>query len=171
MTGNFAVVDQTAVGYATLGPAVTDNPPTSTINFPTGDVAANGITVAPGGRWFAFARVDRSRARRTEFLFDVTGYYVQNLTGFEVLSVEPGRVLDTRNGIGLSGDVQANTAPDARRSKATSGSRPRRSRVTGNLTVVGQTKAGYVALTQTATIAPTTVDAELPCRVTSGRTA
>ena len=34
--------------------------------------------------------------------------------------------------------------------------------VTGNLTVVGQTKAGYVSLTQTATNAPTTSTLNFP---------
>ena len=49
VTGNLTVVGQTVKGYATLGPVVTDNPSTSTINFPSGDTRANGITVRLAG--------------------------------------------------------------------------------------------------------------------------
>ena len=50
ITGNVTVVNQTAGGYRRpSGPRVTDNPTTSTVNFPLGDTRANGITVRLAG--------------------------------------------------------------------------------------------------------------------------
>jgi hypothetical protein len=48
VTGNLTVTNQTAAGYAFLGPIADSNPATSTLNFPLGDSRANGVTVALG---------------------------------------------------------------------------------------------------------------------------
>ena len=65
-------------GYVTVAPSLTSGvqPPTSTINFPLGDVRANSITVplASGGKldlmyWSA------SKADTVNVIFDVTGYF------------------------------------------------------------------------------------------------
>jgi hypothetical protein len=161
VTGNLTVVGQTAPGYAALGPAVTDNPTTSTINFPMGDTRANGVTVRLAGDgslklvWIAGA------GKTAHFLFDVTGYYVQDLAGSKFYPLSPGRVLDTRNGTGLSGTFKTNVA----RTLAVRGhvGVPAAAiAISGNLTVVGQTKAGYVSLTKTATSSPTTSTLNFP---------
>ena len=51
VTGNLTVTGQTSSGYLYIGPMPTNNPTSSTLNFPVGDDRANGVTVAlgPGG--------------------------------------------------------------------------------------------------------------------------
>ena len=161
VTGNLSIVNQTAAGYATLGPAVTDNPPTSTINFPAGDVRGNGVTVALAGDGSLSVVYIAPAGKKTDVILDITGYYVQNLTGSKFYPLAPGRVLDSRNGTGLSGKFNANSA----RTLAIEGhvGVPAAAvGVTGNLTVVNQTKAGYVAMTKTATSSPTTATLNFP---------
>ena len=54
VTGNLTVTEQTDLGFLYLGPAATNNPTSSTLNFPVGDDRANAVTVAvgSGGRLF-----------------------------------------------------------------------------------------------------------------------
>src|SRR6202008_3633402 len=49
ITGNLTVVGQAAGGYVSVTKTQTANPTVSTINFPEGDVRANGITVPLNG--------------------------------------------------------------------------------------------------------------------------
>jgi hypothetical protein len=49
VTGNLTVTGQTSAGYLFIGPNPTDNPTSSTLNFPVGDDRANAVTVALGG--------------------------------------------------------------------------------------------------------------------------
>jgi hypothetical protein len=161
VTGNFTVVGQNSSGYATVGPAVTDFPSTSTINFPMGDNRANGITVRLAGDgslslvWIAAA------GKTSHFLFDVTGYYLANLTGSKFYPLSPGRVLDTRNGTGLSGTFKTNIARPLP-VEGHVGVPAAAIAVAGNLTVVGQTAGGYVSMTQVATNSPTTSTLNFP---------
>ncbi len=48
VTGNLTVTNQSAAGYAFLGPEPTPAPATSTLNFPLGDARANAVTLALG---------------------------------------------------------------------------------------------------------------------------
>jgi hypothetical protein len=77
-TGNVTIVGQTRNGYVTVAPSLTSGtqPPTSTINFPVGDIRANGITVplAPGGKLDAMYW-SSSTADTVNVIFDVTGYF------------------------------------------------------------------------------------------------
>ena len=163
VTGNLTIVNQTGAGYAALGPAVTDPPPTSTINFPLGDTRGNGITVRLAGDGSLSFVYVAPPGKTTQMVFDVTGYYVQDLTGSKFFPLTPGRVLDTRVGTGLTGKFNANTA----RTLAVEGhvGVPAAAiGITGNLTVINQTRGGYVAMTATATNSPTTATPELPGR-------
>ena len=45
ITANLAVVNQTKAGYVSLTPTPNASPTDLTINFPTGDVRANGLTI------------------------------------------------------------------------------------------------------------------------------
>src|SRR6185436_19392258 len=45
ITGNLTVVGQTAAGYVSATLTSNPNPTTSILNFPLGDVRANGVTV------------------------------------------------------------------------------------------------------------------------------
>ena len=77
------LVDQTRGGSITLAPTLTSGavPATSTINFPSGDIRASGITVplGPGGKLDAMYRAaSPSNAERTDIVFDVTGYFAKD---------------------------------------------------------------------------------------------
>ena len=49
ITGNLTVVGQTRAGYLAITPNPMVNPPTSSLNFPVGDIRANGVTVPLNG--------------------------------------------------------------------------------------------------------------------------
>ena len=78
VTGNVTIVGQTRGGYVTVAPLLSQGlqPITSTLNFPAGDIRANGITVALG----AGGKLDAmywsaSTADTVQVIFDVTGYF------------------------------------------------------------------------------------------------
>ena len=151
VTGNITVVGQTAAGYVSLAPSLTSGlaPDTSTVNFPTGDVRANGVTVAlaPGGN-LDFMYWSGSTANRINILFDVTGYFSADQSGATYRTVAPVRVLDSRPGSGHIGATLFNSRASQTVAVATvaSGVPTTAIAVTGNVTVVGQTAAGYVSL-------------------------
>ena len=77
VTGNLTVTGQTSAGFVSLTPTPTNNPTTSTLNFPLGDNRANGVTVALSGTGGLSATfVGSSGGATTDLLFDVTGYFV-----------------------------------------------------------------------------------------------
>ena len=75
ITGNLTVVGQTAAGYVAVTPVATANPPTSTINFPKGDVRANGITVPLSGSGSMGLVYMAGTSQRTHLVLDMTGYF------------------------------------------------------------------------------------------------
>ena len=81
VTGNVTIVGQTHGGYVTVAPSLTSGvvPPTSTINFPVGDIRANGITVAlgVGGKLDAMYSTG-STSDTVYIIFDVTGYFAND---------------------------------------------------------------------------------------------
>ena len=101
------MLDQTGAGYVALTPVATADPPTSTINFPLGDVRANGVTVplAPDGTLSAVYKAGAGKT--TNLVLDVTGYYVGDLTGARFVPLNPARTLDTRFAVGLSGTFKS----------------------------------------------------------------
>ena len=76
VTGNFTVTNQTAAGAAFLGPNSTASPATSTLNFPLGDTRANGVTLALSPTGTLSAIYLYKVGATTDFIFDVTGYFV-----------------------------------------------------------------------------------------------
>ena len=164
VTGNLTVVGQNDDGYVTLGPDLADNPATSTINFPLADTRANGITVRlnstdhPG---HLDAIYIAAPGKTTHLLFDVTGYYVQNLTGSKFYPLDPGRVLDSRFGTGLSGTFKTDIAR-ALQIEGRVGVPAAAVGISGNLTVVGQTDDGYVSMTKALDNTPDTSTLNFP---------
>jgi outer membrane protein assembly factor BamB len=74
ITGNVTVVQETSRGFVYVGPLPETNPTSSTINFPIGDIRANGLDVelgAGGVIWLTF--IGRGT---TQVIFDVTGAFV-----------------------------------------------------------------------------------------------
>ena len=76
VTGNLTVTGQTSSGYLFIGPVATDNPSSSTLNFPVGDDRANAVTVALGsGGTLSITFVAPSSGPSAHAIFDVTGYF------------------------------------------------------------------------------------------------
>jgi hypothetical protein len=77
VTGNLTVTGQTSIGYLFIGPVATNNPTSSTLNFPLGDDRANGVTVALSGAggslWVTYAAP--TLGPTAQVIFDVTGYF------------------------------------------------------------------------------------------------
>ena len=77
VTGNLTVTAQTAGGYLFLGPGATNNPTSSTLNFPVRDDRANGVTVALGaGGTLSATYVAATAGPTAQVIFDVTGYFL-----------------------------------------------------------------------------------------------
>jgi hypothetical protein len=75
VTGNLTVTGQTAPGYLFLGPVATNNPTSSTLNFPLGDNRGNGVTVALSPTGTLSATYVAVAGASTQVVFDVTGYF------------------------------------------------------------------------------------------------
>jgi hypothetical protein len=152
VTGNLTVTGQTSSGYFSIGPVATDNPGSSTLNFPVGDDRANAVTVALGsGGTLSITFVAPSNGPTAHAIFDVTGYFTPDTTGATYHALTPTRVLDTRSGTGgLSGPFTNHAA----RTFTVGGVPAGAIAVTGNLTVTGQTSSGYLAIGPVATNNP-----------------
>jgi hypothetical protein len=59
-----------------MGPNATNNPTSSTLNFPRSDDRANGVTVAIGsGGTLSVTYVGATSPDTTHVIFDVDGYF------------------------------------------------------------------------------------------------
>jgi hypothetical protein len=149
VTGNVTVANQTAAGYVAVTPNATPTPPSSTMNFPLGDVRANNFTVplSSSGR---LAAVYKAVAGNTaHIIVDITGYFLAGDVDATYATINPVRVMDTRpapSRIGPFGAFPANT-PRTVQVGGTNGIPSDATAITGNLTVTGQTKAGYLSVT------------------------
>ena len=88
VSGNFTVTNQTSAGAAFLGPDSTATPSTSTLNFPVGDSRANGVILAlgPGG---TLSATYMSSGGSSDFVFDVTGYFMPGQGGATYVPLTP----------------------------------------------------------------------------------
>ena len=168
VTGNLTVTAASSVGYVALGPTMTSTPSTSTINVAKGVNCANGVTVAlSGGKLQAvWAGTTGSSA---DVIFDVTGYFTASLTGLRYHPITPVRLLDSAKGKGLAGKFVSRTS----RTLAVGGiaAIPADAKgISGNLTVVGPTSAGYAFVSPTTVASPTssTVNATAKQTVANG---
>jgi hypothetical protein len=162
ITANLTVVGQTKAGFVSVTPTSVPNPTTSNLNFPTGDIRANGLTakLTAGKLWLVYKA---TAGARTHLVLDVTGYYLAAGSGLKFFPLDPGRIMDTRSTVltGLTGLFSHNVS----RPLDTDGhwGVPALAKaVTGNLTVVNQTKAGYVSITPTPVLNPTTSTLNFP---------
>jgi hypothetical protein len=148
VTGNLTVTGQTASGYLTLSNVNTSNPATSTLNFPLADTRANGVSVAltdTGSLWAVYTAPAGTTAN---VIFDVTGYYVPGTSGLHFFPLDAGRALDGRPtyNVGLPGPFNANLSR-ALGVDGHLGVPIGAAAITGNLTVTGETNAGYASMT------------------------
>jgi hypothetical protein len=110
VTGNLTVTGATNTWAVYIGPYAVAKPSTSTVNFKKGQTVANNLTVAldPAHGTLSVTYM-ASPGNTTDLVFDVTGYYTQDLSGAKFVPITPVRLLDTRSGNGLSGKVFAKT--------------------------------------------------------------
>ncbi len=160
VTGNLTVTGQTSSGYLYIGPVATNNPTSSTLNFPAGDDRANAVTVQLGaGGTLSITFVSATNGPSAQAIFDVTGYFTQDMTGATYVPLSPTRDLDTRSGTGgLSGPFTNHTA----RTFTVAGIPSGATAVTGNLTVTGQTSSGFLFIGPAATNNPTSSTLNFP---------
>ena len=152
VTGNLTVTNATHAGAAFLGPVAIAAPSSSTLNFPVGDNRANGVTVALGaGGTLSLTYLASSGT--TDFVFDVTGYFVPDQSGASYVPLDPARLLDSRFGNGLAGPFSAG-APRTFQVSGRGGVPSAATAVTGNLTVTNATHAGAAFLGPVAIAAP-----------------
>ena len=161
VAGNLTVTGQTAGGYVSMTTNATSTPAVSTINMPVGDTRANGLTIRLNGNGraslvFVGGKLGTDRAN---LIFDVTGFYRAGTAGLRFYPMEPRRIFDTRaaNAPSLQAGVvrtidvlgPATIAADA-------------AAIASNVTVVGQTAGGYLAVTTQPTTTPTTSTINFP---------
>jgi hypothetical protein len=162
VTGNLTVTQQSALGFIYLGPDATNNPTSSTLNFPVGDDRANGVTVAlSGGGTLSATFVSNNLAATAHIIFDVTGYFVPDTSGATYVALAPTRLLDSRAANGLNGPFSSQVA---RTFQVTGrGGVPANAvAVTGNLTVTQQSALGFIYLGPDATNNPTSSTLNFP---------
>jgi spore germination protein YaaH len=155
VTGNVTAVKPTFYWALYLGPLPIASPPTSTVNFVSGEIAANGVTVALNATGGLSATYMSTVNNTTDLVFDVTGYFTADASGDTYHAISPGRLLDTRVNNGLSGKISANTP--ATFAVAGSGGVPSNATaVTGNVTVVNSSFSWAVYVGPDPVAAPTT---------------
>ena len=163
VTGNLTVTGQTSNGYLFIGPTATNNPTSSTLNFPVADDRANAVTVGLGtGGTLSTTFVAPSSGQSAFVIFDVTGYFTADTSGAFYVPLTPARILDTRNGTGgifnpLSSHSAQSFAVGGQGRVSSSAIA-----VTGNLTVTSQTSNGYLFIGPTATNNPTSSTLNFP---------
>ena len=158
---NVTMLGQTTNGYVTVGPTVAARPATSTVNAPKGDTRANGATVALDAAGMLSAVFVGAAGSAAHLIIDVTGYYLPGDGGASFVPLDPQRVLDTRSGTGLS-HLFASALPRAFQIAGVGAVPGGVVGVTGNVTVVNQTSAGYVSVGPAVAAAPTTSTINFP---------
>jgi PKD repeat protein len=161
VTGNLTVVGQTAAGFLSIGPDATDNPTTSTLNFPLGDVRANNVTVDLDDDGALSAVYKAAAGKTAHVIFDVTGYFVDDTSGATFVPVPPARIIDTRTPLGFNSKL-THGVPETMSTLGHDGVAEDAVAIVGNLTVVSQTKAGFVAVTPDPIAVPTSSTINFP---------
>jgi serine protease inhibitor ecotin len=163
VTGNLTVTQQTSLGYLYMGPNATNNPTSSTLNFPLGDDRANAVTVALGAGGTLSVTYVAVPGASAQVIFDVTGYFTPDTSGATYHALTPARILDSRDGywIGLAGAFSSHVARTF--GVAGRGGVPgNATAVTGNLTVTQQSNLGYLYVGPNATNDPTSSTLNFP---------
>jgi subtilisin family serine protease len=160
VTGNLTVTNATSSGAAFLGPNPIAAPSSSTLNFPVADDRANGVTVALGSGG-TLSVTYLASGGTTDFIFDVTGYFVPDQSGATYLALAPARLLDSRFGNGLSGKFSPG-APRTFQVSGRGGVPANAVAVTGNLTVTNATSSGAAFLGPNPIAAPSSSTLNFP---------
>ena len=109
VTGNLTVTGASNGWAVYIGPTAVSKPKSSTINFTRGQTVSDNLTVPLSSTGTLSATFMSSGKATTNLVFDVTGYYTADATGLIFVPVTPAFVVDTRNGLGWSTKLVANT--------------------------------------------------------------
>ena len=163
VTGNLTVTQQSSLGFLFIGPVAANNPTSSNLNFPLNDDRANAVTVALGaGGTLSITYAAPTLGPTAQVIFDVTGYFVPDMSGATYFALTPTRILDSRDGTGgLSGPFSSHVA---RTFQVTGhgGVPANATAVTGNLTVTGQTSLGFLFIGPIGANNPTSSNLNFP---------
>jgi hypothetical protein len=152
VTGNVTVCQQTAPGYVTVAPSLSSYVPpgTSTVNFPVGDVRANGVTVALSSAGSLDFIYWAQAGAQANIVFDVTGYFTADSRGYTYHPITPVRAVDSRIPLGTTSLVSR--FKQDWQNAGLGGAPSNGVAVTANVTVVNQTAAGYVTVAPSPTL-------------------
>jgi hypothetical protein len=139
-----------------------NNPTSSTLNFPLGDDRANAVTVAlsAGGK-LSITYAASTSGPTAQVIFDVTGYFTPDASGATYHALTPTRILDTRDHTGGLGIFSSHVAQSFTVT-GHGGVPANATAVTGNLTVTGQTSAGFLSIGPVAQNNPTSSTLNFP---------
>jgi hypothetical protein len=149
------VVNSTNAWAIYLGPTPVAKPSASTINFLTGQIAGNSLTVALSSTGTLSATYMSGAGNTTDLVFDVTGYYTADTTGLRYVPLTPATALDTRVGVGLAGKFAANT-PRTFTVRGHAGVPTTAAGITGVVSVTGQTSSWALGVGPIPAPKPTT---------------
>jgi hypothetical protein len=96
VTGNVTVTGSSSSWAVYVGPDPVASPASSTVNFSRGQTAANNLTVALSATGTLNATFMSTSGNTTDLVFDVTGYYTNDLSGDEYVPISPVREVDSR---------------------------------------------------------------------------
>ena len=110
--------------------------------------------------------------KKAHIIFDVTGYFLPGTEDAAYNTLAPTRVLDSRAAYGIGLTNRFHTGVPRQLVIAGNHGVPADAvAVTANLTVVGQTKGGFVSITPTSVPSPDDVEPQLPRRRHAGQRA
>jgi hypothetical protein len=135
---NLTSVDANGPGYLTAYPCGLSRPDASNVNFTTGSIVANHVVVplATDGTLCVFAYAD------SHVIVDVMGYYGAATTGGMFRSLNPVRLVDTRNSAKLSAGQTMRVHVTGANGVPSSGA----AAVTVNVTAVDPDAPGYFSV-------------------------
>ena len=154
VTGNLTVTGATSAGFVSVGPIMTSSPSTSTLNVAAGSTVANGVTVALSGGKLQVVWCGTTGSS-ANVIFDVTGFFTAGAGGLSFYAITPVRVLDSSQSLGLSGTFTSGTA-QLFTIGGTAGVPTGAAGISGNLTVLTPTSAGWALVSPEIVATPTT---------------
>ncbi len=160
VTANLTVTGQQTYGWLAVGPNLRTTPSVSSINFPGGDNRANGITVPLSPEGTVDVYYGGPPGMWTDFIIDVTGYFLPGSDGNGYVQFGPQRMVDTRtDGTGSLVSATPRKIPLAGKLGLPASGIVA---VAGNVTVVSPTSIGFVFVGPTAAAAPTSSTINFP---------
>ena len=158
VTGILTVTKPTTEGWVAIGPIATSAPGSSTLNFPAGDNRANNVTVALDAHGRLAAVYIPNGAGTTQLIFDVTGYFMADDKGATFKTLAPSRLLDSRNGTGVSRATFKTGVARTFQVTGHGGVPAEAVAVTGNLTLVRPSAGGWAFVGPSIPADPTTMN-------------